>query len=116
MNVSIFDGIEPFLGAATFQSGPVRLGPVQTGPDQSGPARRALPDVLLLVLLGDQLVGAIGLEVMGGDLAQDLHVHREVHLQAAVLDVVVPKGDVQKKKTQHEAAGSACEIRPAERR
>lgn len=80
------------------ESGPVRFGLAQTGPDQSGLVRRALPDVLLLVLLGDQQVGAVGLEIVGGDLAQDLHVHREVHLQAAVLDVVVPEGDVKKKR------------------
>lgn len=87
---------------------PVRFSLVQSGGDRSGPVRRGLPDVLLLVLLGDQHVGAVGLEVMGGDLPQDLHVHREVHLQAAVLDVVVPVGDVK------DGGGrGASEIQPA---
>lgn len=54
------------------------------------------PDVLLFVLLGDQDVGAVGLEVMRSDLPQDLHVDGEVHLQAAVLNVVVPEGGVKK--------------------
>lgn len=76
------------------------------------PVRRPLPDVLLLVLLGDQHVGAVGLEVMGGDLPQDLHVHREVHLQAAVLDVVVPVGDIK----GGGGRGGAGEIQPGERR
>lgn len=81
---------------------------IQSGVDQSSPVRGPLPDILLFVLLGDQHVGAVGLEVMGGDLPQDLHVHREVHLQAAVLDVVVPVGDVKE-----EGGRGAGELQPA---
>ena len=49
------------------------------------------PDVLLLVLLGDLDVASVWLQVVGGDLPQDLLVHGEEHLQGALLDVVVPR-------------------------
>lgn len=69
----------------------VRFVPAKSDLDWTSP----LPDVLLLVLLGDQHIGAVGLEVVGGDLPQDFHVHGEVHLQAAVLDVIVPVGHIR---------------------
>lgn len=49
------------------------------------------PDILLLVLLSDQNIGSIRFKVMRGDLSQDLHVHREVHLQTTLFNVVVPE-------------------------
>lgn len=50
-------------------------------------------DILLLVLLCDQDVGSVWFEVVGRDFAQNLHVDGEVHLQPALLDVVVPDPD-----------------------
>ena len=49
------------------------------------------PDILLLVFLSDEDVGAVMFEVMRGDLSQDLHVHWEVHLQTTLFNVVVPE-------------------------
>lgn len=48
------------------------------------------PDILLLVLLCEKDIGTIRFEVMRCDFPQNLHVHREVHLQAAFFNVVVP--------------------------
>ena len=47
-------------------------------------------EILLLVLLRDSDLPAIGLEVVLLNLAQDLKVRTEVQLQPTVLDVVLP--------------------------
>jgi hypothetical protein len=46
-----------------------------------------------LVLLGDPDVATAGLQLVGFDLAQQLKVHGEEHLQPALLYVVVPAVD-----------------------
>lgn len=49
------------------------------------------PDVLLLVLLSDLDVSSSWFQLMSGDFSQNLFVHREEHLQTALLDVVIPE-------------------------
>ena len=48
-----------------------------------------LPDVLLLVVFCDQLVLAALFQLVGGNLAEDLHVLREKQLHSAFLQVVL---------------------------
>lgn len=48
-----------------------------------------VPDVLLLVFLGDQLVLSIIFQLMSGDLAEDLHVLCKIQLHATLLQVVL---------------------------
>lgn len=51
-----------------------------------------LPDVFLFVLLSDQYVASVRLQLVSSNLPQDLLVHREVHLQTTLLQVVIPGG------------------------
>ncbi len=51
---------------------------------------RAAPDVLLFVLLCDLDVPAVRLQLVSRHLTQDLLIHREKHLQPALLDVIIP--------------------------
>lgn len=47
------------------------------------------PDVLLLVLLGDQLVLPVVLQLVSGNLPEDLHVLCKIELHTALLQVVL---------------------------
>lgn len=47
-----------------------------------------LPDVLLLVFFSDQLVLAVVLQLVSGNLPEDLHVLSKIKLHAALLQVV----------------------------
>lgn len=53
---------------------------------------RYTPDVFLLIFLSDLDVASIWLQLMGGDLTEDLFVNGEEHLETALLDVIVPAG------------------------
>ncbi len=57
---------------------------------------RPRPDVLLFVLLRDLDVPAVRLQLVSRHLTQDLLIHREKHLQPAVLDVIIPDTQLER--------------------
>lgn len=50
------------------------------------------PDVFLLIFLSHLDVSSIWLQLMGGDLPQDLLVNWEEHLQTTLFYVIIPAG------------------------
>lgn len=68
-----------------------------------------IPDILLLIFLSYKNVSTVWLQLMSCDLAQDLLIHWEIHLQPTLLQIVLPvckchckyysiKGSSEKKK------------------
>lgn len=57
--------------------------------------KKHVPDVFLLIFLCYLDVSSIWLQLVGGDLPQDLLVNWEEHLQATLLDIIIPTGHTQ---------------------